>query len=268
MITEFAMRVFLLYIVTVLFLQVIRGQDVGCTIDSKTFAIGESYILQAECYNSTCLGNDNWSDQPCPTISEVPLGWTLAVVKNDLTKPYPDCCPTLEPLFRDIWDTKNYPKTNVPIEISYKDQYWVQYGNDLSPLDTVTAPDVNYAADPTSWYTLIMVDIDYNNPGKQTLLWLVGNIPGNNVSTGEVLTSYTMPVAQRGTDFHRYVFFVLEQPRKLDFDEEELSNSNYGTRREFSITDFTLKYSLNDVIGFNFFRASWDAVLPPCCKKP
>ncbi|XP_046662696.1 uncharacterized protein LOC124355578 [Homalodisca vitripennis] len=103
--------------------------------------------------------NDNWSDQPCPTISEVPLGWTTAVVKNDLTKPFPDCCPTLEPLFRDIWDTKNYPKTNVLIEISYKDQYWVQYGNDLSPLDTVTAPDVNYAADPTSWYTLIMVDI-------------------------------------------------------------------------------------------------------------
>lgn len=58
--------------------------------------------------------------------------------------------------------------------------------------------------------------------------WLVGNIPGNDVASGEVLSAYIGSGPPQGTGIHRYVFIVYKQPSKLKFNEPRLQRQvNY-----------------------------------------
>ena len=54
--------------------------------------------------------------------------------------------------------------------------------------------------------------------------WLVGNIPGSDVSKGDVLSGYIGSGPPEGTGIHRYVYVVYKQPGKLSFDEKVLTN--------------------------------------------
>lgn len=55
--------------------------------------------------------------------------------------------------------------------------------------------------------------------------WLVGNILGGNISSGEVLSAYVGSGPPPDTGLHRYVFLVYKQPGKLSFDEPRLPNT-------------------------------------------
>ena len=54
--------------------------------------------------------------------------------------------------------------------------------------------------------------------------WLVVNIPGSDVSKGEVLSGYIGSGPPEGTGIHRYVYILYKQPGKLNFDESRLDN--------------------------------------------
>lgn len=54
--------------------------------------------------------------------------------------------------------------------------------------------------------------------------WLVGNIPGNNVDQGDVLSAYIGSGPPPDTGLHRYVFLVYKQNGKINFDEKRLPN--------------------------------------------
>lgn len=75
---------------------------------------------------------------------------------------------------------------------------------------------MNFTADPAAWHLLLMTDPDA--PSRQypklreVQHWLVGNIPGFNVSAGEVLSEYLAPEPAPGTGLHRCV----DLPRKLN----------------------------------------------------
>jgi len=55
--------------------------------------------------------------------------------------------------------------------------------------------------------------------------WLVGNVPGNDISKGEVLSAYIGSGPPPNTGLHRYVFLIYKQPGKLTFDEPRLPNT-------------------------------------------
>lgn len=104
---------------------------------------------------------------------------------------------------------------------------------------------------------LIFFFVIYSDPDagklKEFHHWLVGNIPGVDVSMGETLTAYvgsaTPPktgnylinilynrdiysnlkvylqiTSQYFLGLHRYVFLVYKQPSKLVFDEQHINN--------------------------------------------
>lgn len=50
--------------------------------------------------------------------------------------------------------------------------------------------------------------------------WLVTNIPGMDVASGDTLTEFVGSGPPMGTGLHRYVFLVYEQPKKLPFTDE------------------------------------------------
>lgn len=96
--------------------------------------------------------------------------------------------------------------------------------------------------------------------------WLVGNIPGNEVAAGEVLSAYVGSGPPQGTGLHRYVFLLFKQSGKLTFDEPRLPNNSGDNRGCFKIQKFAEKYNLELVAG-NLYQAEWDDYVPLLYKQ-
>lgn len=167
----------------------------------------------------------------------------------------------------DVVDT--IPKEKA--EISYPSGVKVDLGNELTPTQVKDIPTVKWNADADSFYTLAMTDPDA--PSRKTPTyrewhhWLVGNIKGNDVSSGETLSAYVGSGPPQGTDLHRYVFLVYKQPGKLTFDEPRLTNTSGDNRGKFSIQSFASKYKLEGPIAGNFYQAAWDEYVPILYKQ-
>ncbi|XP_022661274.1 protein D2-like isoform X1 [Varroa destructor] len=152
------------------------------------------------------------------------------------------------------------------VEVNYSEGR-VNLGNVLTPTQVKDIPSVNYTADNDSLYTLCMTDPDA--PSRQTPKyrewhhWLVGNIPGQQISEGETLSEYVGAGPPKGTGLHRYVFLVYKQPEgRINFDEKRLTNRSGDNRGGFHIRDFAKKYKLGEPIAANFFQAEYDDYVP------
>lgn len=101
-------------------------------------------------------------------------------------------------------------------------------GNILTPTQVKNPPQVKWNAQPDSFYLLCMTDPDA--PSRQDPKfrewhhWLVGNIPGNDIAKGDVLSEYVGSGPPEKTGLHRYVFLIYKQPKRLEFDEPRLTN--------------------------------------------
>lgn len=155
------------------------------------------------------------------------------------------------------------------LQVKYKDAN-VDLGNELTPTKVKDIPTVTWKADD-GFCLLCMTDPDA--PSRQSPKfrewhhWLVGNIPGNDVSKGEVLSEYIGSGPPKDTGLHRYVFLVYKQPKKLEFDEKRLKNNSGDGRGLFSIKKFAEKYELGDPIAANFYQAQWDDYVPILYKQ-
>lgn len=92
--------------------------------------------------------------------------------------------------------------------------------------------------------------------------WLVVNIPGNDVKSGDHVIEYIGSGAPKDTGLHRYVFLLFKQTKgKQKFDLSPVSiNSLEGrmsTKTRPLIADYNLK-----IVGGNFFLAQYDDYVP------
>lgn len=44
-----------------------------------------------------------------------------------------------------------------------------------------------------------------------------GNIPGNDISKGETIINYLQPFPPKGTGYHRHIFILYKQDKKIDY---------------------------------------------------
>lgn len=157
------------------------------------------------------------------------------------------------------------------IQVKYPSGVEVKEGNELTPTQVKDIPTVNWNADPNKFYTLAMTDPDAPSRKEPTFRewhhWLVGNIPGNNVGGGETLSAYVGSGPPPKTGLHRYVFLVYQQPGKLTFDEQRLTNTSGANRGKFSISAFAKKHNLGDPIAGNFYQAQYDDYVPILYKQ-
>ncbi|XP_076295059.1 protein D2 [Lasioglossum baleicum] len=157
------------------------------------------------------------------------------------------------------------------LSVAYPNQISVEIGKVLTPTQVKSPPTVNWDADANAYYTLCMTDPDA--PSRQDPKfrewhhWLVGNIPGMNISKGEVLSEYVGSGPPQGTGLHRYVFLLYKQPGKLTFDEKRLTNRSGDNRGKFSIKKFAEKYKLGDPIAGNMYQAEFDDYVPILYKQ-
>jgi len=157
------------------------------------------------------------------------------------------------------------------IEIKYGDLTLLP-GNVLTPTQVKAQPSFAWEADPSKFYLLCMTDPDNvpvekrGTPGSQWHHFLVGNIQGSDISTGEVLSEYIGSGPPEGTGLHRYVFLVFEQPGKLTFDAPKLGQSIEG-RADFDIREFVKKNGVGPLVAANFYLAEFDSWVPELYKS-
>lgn len=157
------------------------------------------------------------------------------------------------------------------LEVTFTENVNVENGNTLTPTKVKDKPVVKWMAEEGSFYLLIMTDPDAPSRKQPKFRewhhWLVANIPGNDVSKGEILSDYIGAGPPKDTGLHRYVLLVYKQPSKLSFDEQKLTNRSGEGRGKFSTRNFAKKYNLGDPVAGNFFQAQWDSYVPTLYKQ-
>ncbi|XP_056378317.1 39S ribosomal protein L38, mitochondrial [Hyla sarda] len=138
----------------------------------------------------------------------------------------------------------------------------VYYGNVVTPTEAAAAPGVSFEAEEGSLWTLLLTNPDghLRDTDSEYVHWLVGNIPGNQVFSGEELCHYFPAFPAKGTGHHRYIFILFKQEERLDFKDELRPYPCHSLKmRTFKTLDFYRKYE--DKItpaGLAFFQCAWD----------
>jgi len=127
-------------------------------------------------------------------------------------------------------------------------------GNEISPSHCAKAPSVTHKGDSDSLYALAMVDPDApsreNHKMREWRHWVVVNIPGNNVSKGDVISAYAGPTPPQGTGLHRYVFMLYKQSKKLS-----TQHLDDNVRGKWSLKQWAKDQGLGHPVAGNYFLA-------------
>jgi len=152
------------------------------------------------------------------------------------------------------------------LQIKYSSGVEVNMGNELTPTQVKDAPTISWDVEEGAFYTLCMTDPDApsrKDPKfREWHHWLLTNIPGNDISKGDVLSDYIGSGPPKGTGLHRYVFLLYKQPGKIACNEPKLSKRSGDHRANFKIKNFAKKYNLGQPISGNFYQAQWDDYVP------
>ncbi|XP_067626230.1 putative odorant-binding protein A5 [Eurosta solidaginis] len=187
--------------------------------------------------------------------------WKIAAADCDVAK-----------LFRDmevVPDVLDEPPKEL-LKIEYENGLIVANGEEFTPTQTKDIPKLEWAVEPSSYYTVIMINPDApsrKNPFLAEFLhWLVVNIPDGDINKGDIIDPYSGPMPPKLGGLFRYVFLVYKQPGKQMYDEPVLVNTDVEGHDNFSTMNFTKKYNMELVAG-NFFQARWDDFVPKIHKQ-
>ncbi|XP_040288977.1 39S ribosomal protein L38, mitochondrial [Bufo bufo] len=138
----------------------------------------------------------------------------------------------------------------------------VYYGNVVTPKEAAATPEVSFKAEEGSLWTLLLTNPDghLRETDSEYVHWLVGNIPGNAVFSGEELCHYFPAFPAKGTGSHRYIFILFKQEQRIDFKDELRPNPCHSLKlRTFKTLDFYRKYEDKMTpAGLAFFQCAWD----------
>ncbi|XP_074644133.1 large ribosomal subunit protein mL38-like [Tubulanus polymorphus] len=168
-------------------------------------------------------------------------------------------------IFNDLYGAANFiPQVPLSVMFDYDDSLVspVFIGNRIPAQEAVSAPYISYDAADNSLWTLVMTcpDEHLQHQDKEYIHWFIGNIPGSDVSKGEVICDYLQPIPARGTGFHRYVFVLYKQEKKIDFSKEKRPQDCVSLKeRTFSTLDFYREHQDHMTpASLAFFLSEWD----------
>lgn len=166
------------------------------------------------------------------------------------------------------------PRVALHINYAHEDSLIpVFFGNLLKPRECQNQPEVTF--DPSfsmtgdkpetaTLWTLLMTNPDghLERENSEYVHWMVANIPGNEVAKGETIVPYLQPFPPRGSGYHRHVFVLFKQEKRLDLGKYKVKDAFKLDERTFSTPTFYS--SLQDAItpaGLAFFQADYDPSL-------
>lgn len=155
---------------------------------------------------------------------------------------------------------------NQLLKVIYKNGLVAKDGVELTPTQVKEQPVVEWEAQPNDYYTLIMTDPDAPSRAEPKVRefkhWVVVNIPGNDVASGEALAEYVGSGPPKDTGLHRYVFLLYKQTGKLQFDGARVSNKSRRNRPKFHAAKFAEHHQLGNPIAGTFYQAQYDDYVP------
>ncbi|XP_055905248.1 protein D3-like [Eupeodes corollae] len=148
------------------------------------------------------------------------------------------------------------------LKITFNSGAVVNMGNIIYPSQAKDQPMVDWNADENAYYLLVCADPDAPYPEDPFLselnTWMVGNIPGKNILSGDVLIEYVGSAPPRGADLNRYVFLLYKQPKRIEFEEKPIDKYTIEGRSNFSVNAFASKYDLGEPVGAEFYLSEYD----------
>ncbi|XP_053702900.1 39S ribosomal protein L38, mitochondrial [Synchiropus splendidus] len=166
-------------------------------------------------------------------------------------------------VFRDLFPQAFFlPQIPLQIHYSQEPSSQVHYGNTLTPTEAALPPLVSFKAEEGSLWTLLLTcpDEHLQNNDLEYVHWLVGNIPGGAVCSGEELCHYLPPFPARGTGFQRYIYVLFKQDRTINYQEETRTLPCHSLMdRTFKTAEFYRKHQDHMTpAGLAFFQSQWD----------
>ncbi|XP_030062169.1 large ribosomal subunit protein mL38 [Microcaecilia unicolor] len=138
----------------------------------------------------------------------------------------------------------------------------VYHGNVVTASEASSPPHVTYEAEEGSLWTLLLTNPDghLRETEAEYMHWLVGNIPGNQVASGEEICHYFPPFPAKGTGYHRYIFILFKQDRSIDFETDLRPTPCHSLKmRTFKTIDFYRKHEDHMTpAGLAFFQCTWE----------
>nr|XP_033816179.1 39S ribosomal protein L38, mitochondrial isoform X2 [Geotrypetes seraphini] len=139
----------------------------------------------------------------------------------------------------------------------------VYHGNVVTASEASSPPRVMYEAEEGSLWTLLLTNPDghLRETEAEYVHWLVGNIPGNQVASGEEVCHYFPPFPAKGTGYHRHIFILFKQNRPIDFGTDLRPVPCHSLKmRTFKTIDFYRKHEDHMTpAGLAFFQCKWEA---------
>lgn len=175
-------------------------------------------------------------------------------------------------IFEDLFDHKFFnPVVNLNIGFEGPDDMVtpVLRGNVVKPHEAKNEPFVEFSSSDdesdSSLWTLVMTNPDghFTDDNAEYLHWMVTNIKGNDVKSGQVLAPYMQPFPAFGSGFHRFVFVLFKQKGAIDASKYAQPEGDILlSKRTFSTNTFFNEFS--DKItpaGLAFCQSDWDSSL-------
>ncbi|KAK2536986.1 Mrpl38 isoform B [Columba livia] len=169
-------------------------------------------------------------------------------------------------VFRDLFRGATFtPWVTLRVEYSQEDEHVVPvyYGNMVTPSEASSPPAVSYEADKGSLWTLLLTNPDghLRDTHSEYLHWLVTNIPGNDIQSGKEICHYLPPFPAMGTGYHRFIFLLFKQDRRVDFSEDVRPTPCHSLKmRTFSTFDLYRKHEdAMTPAGLAFQQCQWDS---------
>ncbi|KPP63245.1 39S ribosomal protein L38, mitochondrial-like [Scleropages formosus] len=166
-------------------------------------------------------------------------------------------------VYRDLFPGAFFiPRVMLRVAYGNEATSHVHYGNHITPTEALTAPRVTFEADKGSLWTLLLTSPDehlQDNEGEY-VHWLVGNIPGNAVQSGEELCHYMPPFPVKGTGFHRFIFILFKQDKVINYEQHSRPSPCYSLKeRTFKTLEFYKMHQDHMTpAGLAFFQCQWD----------
>ncbi|KAM6897449.1 large ribosomal subunit protein mL38 [Xenentodon cancila] len=166
-------------------------------------------------------------------------------------------------VFRDLFPNAYFlPQVTLRVRYHQDSRGQVYYGNQLTPTEAASNPQISFDAEDGSLWTLLLTSPDEHllDNEAEYIHWLVGNIPGGAVQAGEELCHYLPPFPAKGTGFHRYIFILFKQEGPINFQDDARPAPCHSLEdRTIRTVEFYRKHQDHMTpVGLAFFQSQWD----------
>ena len=169
-------------------------------------------------------------------------------------------------VFEDLFGHAYFrPCVLLDIKYHYKDVLVPSYrGNMIKPSEAASAPAVSFISGDDSLWTLVMTGLDshFSSETDQYLHWMITNIKGSDMSSGNIVCDYCQPFPAFGSGYHRYAFILFNQESEIDVGVVDESDMIDLEARTFNMTEFYREHQDNlTPAGLSFFQSDYDSSL-------